>query len=574
MAEAVEVNFADAVLSSPIRMLGPITHSTLSSMLDGHKVLLSARGLHRDWRGLAEYARQDAPSIAASSRISFTSHCLHMWGKAGGTVHMLVQALKSMDRHDVLCDTKSYIESDWERVQSEGYASLPPNLEDEQARHTYDDENILTVHDRASLERGGGLTHYDALVLHADEDLDFVHIMLEKLEQEHGLKICVKDRDLIGGLQFESNSIVRIITERCSRVIVLLSNSFLQSPQNSFFMLFAHALSVDQRRRIVIPCMLEPCQKPNVIQFCHTLEYYRAHGYWDYWQKLRDSIVPSPQIAATATVTGLNSSSRRAICDNRNTSRHVLEQQLPNLVTSRSLEKKSSVFFAKFRKKSKNKKRHETRSASESSVDFTPPSPSRLTGFSAPSSPLAVTSDSESRSSTASASPNVGWLASSDPLGSYYPAIISPSNTDSQVVVTEISATQEAETIISSSSITSTTEVSGSLISIGPGECTSINNSTVSNSVASSSLSTSDTVNCLHSNASTITIPADNSINANAFSTTPETCESSSQHLLLPDAVSSSLPDINDNRSVGESSLANRLSNILKKKKLRVKMFA
>ncbi|KAF2363683.1 Toll/interleukin-1 receptor (TIR) domain [Trinorchestia longiramus] len=318
MAEADETDHQFVVAYSggnsdtSIRVLGPVTHSNFSSALDSHKILLSTDGFHRDWRGLAEFARLDVPSIAAVSRISFTSHCLHLWCQAGGTLHQLYKALVAMDRHDVIHDTKHLIEKDIERIQREGYPALLPTLHQQDSIHSYVDENILTVHDQQSIEKGGGLTHYDALVLHADEDLLFLQTLLNKLEGEYGLKLCVKDRDLIGGLQFESSSVVRLITERCSRVIVLFSKSFLASPQNKYFLHFAHALSIDQRRRIVIPCLLEPCDRPAVINFCHSLDYFRAKGYWDYWKKLRDSIVHTPPRSVTAppaTITELPSCS-------------------------------------------------------------------------------------------------------------------------------------------------------------------------------------------------------------------------------------------------------------------------
>lgn len=48
-----------------------------------------------------------------------------------------------------------------------------------------------TADDRESLSRGGGLAHYDALLLHADQDIEFVKIMLSKLEDEYGMKVSV-----------------------------------------------------------------------------------------------------------------------------------------------------------------------------------------------------------------------------------------------------------------------------------------------------------------------------------------------------------------------------------------------
>ena len=64
----------------------------------------------------------------------------------------------------------------------------------------------------------------------------------------------------------------------------------------------------------MIPCMIEPCERPNVINFCHTLDYFRAHGYWDYWKKLRDSIIAESVNYATLIILEImnNSSFSRA----------------------------------------------------------------------------------------------------------------------------------------------------------------------------------------------------------------------------------------------------------------------
>ena len=63
----------------------------------------------RDWRGIAEFARIDVPSISSASRISPSTHCINLWGLAGGTVAHLVKALEAMDRFDVIHDIKKLI---------------------------------------------------------------------------------------------------------------------------------------------------------------------------------------------------------------------------------------------------------------------------------------------------------------------------------------------------------------------------------------------------------------------------------------------------------------------------------
>nr|XP_045624951.1 myeloid differentiation primary response protein MyD88-like [Procambarus clarkii] len=294
--------FRGEVADAPIRILSSVTRQHLATRLDSRKILLVSRGVHRDWRGLAEQASLDVSSISCWGKISPTEHCLHIWGQKGGTVMQLWTFLESMDRFDVIDDTLEMIYSDYDKCMSQGggaLAALPPPLEQLVTDVSTYDRNILTVDDHRNLSMGLGLQYYAALVLFADEDIDFVQEMVEKLEGEYGLKLCLKDRDLVGGLQFESDSIVRLIIERCTRVIVVLSPEFLASSANNFFILFAHALSVDQRRRIVIPCLHKPCTKPAIINFCHSLDYYRAKGYWNYWEKLRDSLIYQPQISSS-----------------------------------------------------------------------------------------------------------------------------------------------------------------------------------------------------------------------------------------------------------------------------------
>ncbi|XP_068200543.1 myeloid differentiation primary response protein MyD88-like [Palaemon carinicauda] len=282
------------VLEASVRILGTATRQMLSSRLDPRKVLLSPLGFRRDWRGLAMQAGIDEGSIS-SGKISDTECFFQKWRAKDGTVGKLLDFLEAMDRFDVIDDTLEMIYGDYDKSKDEvgGLRTLSPPPMDHVSLY---DQNILTVDDLKNLEAGRGLQHYDALVLYADaeKDIDFVQTLVEKLEGEYGLKLCLKDRDLVAGLQFETEAVVRVITERCSRVIVVLSTEFLASNVNRYFTGFAHALSVDQRSRIIIPCQLERCERPAIINFCHSLDYYRAQGLWNYWEKLRDSLVVPP----------------------------------------------------------------------------------------------------------------------------------------------------------------------------------------------------------------------------------------------------------------------------------------
>lgn len=292
-----------------IRVMRPQTIPLFEAQLDSLKVLLTKQGYHRDWRGLAELAGLDVAAMG-SGKISPTKYTMNEWGKKGGCVKELWLYLETMDRFDVIDDTLEAIYSDYDRVDGK-VPTLPPPDEQIIDELAIMDSNILTIDDKNNLANGMGLQSYDALVLSSDEDSDFVQEMVEKLEGEYNLKLVLKDRDLLGGLHLEPEIIVRLITERCNRVIVVLSPEFLNSNTNIYFTNFAQSLSIEQRRRILIPCLTKPCQKPALISFCHSLDYYRAKGYWNYWEKLRDSIetVPMRTIRTGTTLAELPSPS-------------------------------------------------------------------------------------------------------------------------------------------------------------------------------------------------------------------------------------------------------------------------
>lgn len=114
----------------------------------------------------------------------------------------------------------------------------------------------------------------------------------------------MKERDLIAGI-FESDIIMRMISERCDRLVVIFSNAFFEnSAANSFFLKFAQALGIEQRKRKIIPCMHEAgCKLPPTLSFYFTLKYREATQYFNFWAKLYDSIQTVPkQISSPSTM--------------------------------------------------------------------------------------------------------------------------------------------------------------------------------------------------------------------------------------------------------------------------------
>lgn len=63
------------------------------------------------------------------------------------------------------------------------------------------------------------------------------------MEKQYNLKFCVKERDLVGGV-LELNVMSRLISNRCKRLIVIISDAFLQSSINTFFVTFAQTIGI------------------------------------------------------------------------------------------------------------------------------------------------------------------------------------------------------------------------------------------------------------------------------------------------------------------------------------------
>ncbi|KAL7637845.1 UNVERIFIED_CONTAM: hypothetical protein RMT77_011457 [Armadillidium vulgare] len=286
--------FRKEVANAPLKILRQKTKQIFAIKLDSRKVLLTKNQLHRDWRGLAEITNLES-SVISSGKISYTEHLFHLWiQKGGATIQDLWNALESIDRYDVIEDTLSNIYEDYDYASNSSIGlklNTPIFDEDIQTALTIYDSNILTTDDQENLRNGGTLQYYDALILFADEDLSFVEEMVQKLEGEYGMKLVLKDRDMVGGLSFELSAIVRLIKERCARVIVVLSPAFLQSNENSFLTRFTSHLSVDQQRRILIPCQYSPCQKPDELAYYHSLDYFRLKDRFDFWKRLAESVV-------------------------------------------------------------------------------------------------------------------------------------------------------------------------------------------------------------------------------------------------------------------------------------------
>lgn len=89
---------------------------------------------------------------------------------------------------------------------------------------------------------------------------------------------------------------MRVISERCERLIVIFSKSFFHSAANTFFVKFAQALGIEQRKRKIIPCIKENCDLPPELRFYYALRYQEKATYYNFFDKLASSIKEMPDM--------------------------------------------------------------------------------------------------------------------------------------------------------------------------------------------------------------------------------------------------------------------------------------
>lgn len=281
----------------PLVALSAKSKEAISTLLNPSKVIPSENGLPRDWRGLAHISNLGGEMMPLlASHLDPSAYILTAWEQKGKnvTIKDFQAALEELDRWDILDDTLELFERDAERYlecleKSQTSAEVVTNEVD---------QKVLTVDDLHRLRQGLENQYYDAFLLYAEEDVNFATEMVDRLENRYKLKLCLKDRDLIGGVTFEHEAVMTLISERCNRLIVIVSSNFLKSPANKFFLNYAQALGIDKRQRKVIPCLYEKCQLPPQLNYMFILDYSRV-GLYDFWGKLRDSVqIPSKMNSA------------------------------------------------------------------------------------------------------------------------------------------------------------------------------------------------------------------------------------------------------------------------------------
>ncbi|XP_046766834.1 myeloid differentiation primary response protein MyD88 isoform X1 [Gallus gallus] len=206
-----------------------------------------------DWTALAEKLGHDYLEIRRLEALPDpTAALLEEWQSrcpGGATVGQLLELLRQLGRHDVL------------------------------------------------LELGGSVGHgtemFDAFICYCQKDLQFVQEMIRELEQtEFKLKLCVFDRDVLPGTCVWSIS-GELIERRCRRMVVVISDDYLESDECDFQTKFALSLSPGARLKRLIPvkCKTMKNEFPSILRFITICDYTNPCTKKWFWTRLAKSLL-------------------------------------------------------------------------------------------------------------------------------------------------------------------------------------------------------------------------------------------------------------------------------------------
>ncbi|NXI57623.1 MYD88 protein, partial [Chloroceryle aenea] len=140
---------------------------------------------------------------------------------------------------------------------------------------------------------GSGTEMFDAFICYCQKDLQFVHKMIVELEQtEFKLKLCVFDRDVLPGTCVWSIS-GELIEKRCRRMVVVISDDYLESEECDFQTKFALSLSPGARMKRLIPvkCKTMKNEFPSILRFITICDYTNPCTKKWFWTRLAKSLL-------------------------------------------------------------------------------------------------------------------------------------------------------------------------------------------------------------------------------------------------------------------------------------------
>ncbi|KAM4705385.1 myeloid differentiation primary response protein MyD88 [Rhinophrynus dorsalis] len=245
-----------------------------------------------DWTRLAEEMGYDYLEIKNFSTYqNSTMQLLEDWQQKcfRATVGGLLEMLKKIERNDILTDLAPLIEADCEkylRKQKELSTPGPIQVGDVDSSGTVG----ITISDDPS---GNVPELFDAFICYCSKDIHFVQEMISRLEQtDYKLKLCVFDRDVLPGTCLWSIT-SELIEKRCRKMVVIISDDYLDSPECDFQTKFALSLGPGAREKRLIPVKYAPMKRPfpSILRFITVCDYTNPCTKGWFWERLAKALI-------------------------------------------------------------------------------------------------------------------------------------------------------------------------------------------------------------------------------------------------------------------------------------------
>ena len=111
-----------------------------------------------------------------------------------------------------------------------------------------------------------------------------------------GLKIIIKDRDLLGGL-FEHRAVMELIGSRCAKLMPFFTPTFFNSPYNQFLVDYAQWAQMEVHNKIsgkIIPIVSQQrCDIPAHLSLYSKIKYDPNTTIFNFWERLVKTINPA-----------------------------------------------------------------------------------------------------------------------------------------------------------------------------------------------------------------------------------------------------------------------------------------
>lgn len=271
--------------SIPLIALNFTTRQKLSLYLNPEAVTAS------NWTHLAEEMEYNYLEIRNFQRLTDpTSSLLDDWQKKNSqaTVGELLNLLRKIERDDILTDLSPLIDGDCRKhLRRSKQSAKPPPVQD----GTVDSSGApcLTTGDDPSSHLP---EQFDAFICYCAQDISFVQEMITRLEQtDHNLKLCVFDRDVLPGTCLWSIT-SELIEKRCRKMVVVISDDYLDSNECDFQTKFALSLGPGARERRLIPVTYKAMKRPfpSILRFITACDYTKPNIQGWFWDRLAKAL--------------------------------------------------------------------------------------------------------------------------------------------------------------------------------------------------------------------------------------------------------------------------------------------